>query len=96
MEKTITSQKVICTYCLNLFRIFLGGVPTISWIFDIWSSSFDPGKRGWKLETEQGTELKFKFVLEEFIFCSEEILPIHDLILNCILKLCPVVFFFFN
>lgn len=34
------------TYCLNLVRVFSAGVPMTSWIFEIWSSSLAPGKRG--------------------------------------------------
>lgn len=34
------------TYCLNFLRVLLAGVPIMSWIFESWSSSLDPGKRG--------------------------------------------------
>lgn len=46
------------TYCLNLVRVFSAGVPMTSWIFEIWSSSLAPGKRGCKLEEQDGAVVR--------------------------------------
>lgn len=35
---------------MNLVRVLAAGVPMTSWIFEIWSSSLAPGKRGCRLE----------------------------------------------
>lgn len=46
------------TYCLNLVRVFSAGVPMTSWIFEIWSSSLAPGKRGCRLEEQDRTVVR--------------------------------------
>ena len=44
---------VIATHFLSLLSILGSGVPMTSWIFAIWSTSFDPGNKGCKLENTQ-------------------------------------------
>lgn len=46
------------TYCLSLVRVFSAGVPMTSWIFEIWSSSLAPGKRGCRLEERDRTVVR--------------------------------------
>lgn len=38
------------THFLSLSRTLESGVPIMSCILAIWSTSFEPGKRGWRLK----------------------------------------------